>query len=293
MTIRDLGYRPYDGLRLPPSNNTWVMLRVGLRRAWASWLVKIAAFLGGAPALVGIALVVGIRLLARQMNHDEDVDPVRVVEGMRRLYTIQMWLFVSLVTLGAGASAIAEDLTHRAFQFYFAKPVTPTQYLAGRVGALAVWIFSITFIPAVLLDLALVGTARSADALEQLGLLLPALAFSLVLALVLSTTSIAISSLSKSRALTMSAWVVAWIVPQALASVVDVIARASGSAEGWPWLYLISLTGLLGHVGDLIFNVESGVDARLRYAGVGLLVAVTVGAVWLALKRLGRAEVIT
>jgi hypothetical protein len=86
---------------------------------------------------------------------------------MRRLYTIQMWLFVSLVTLGAGASAIAEDLTHRAFQFYFAKPVTPTQYLAGRVGALAVWIFSITFIPAVLLDLALVGTARSADALEQ------------------------------------------------------------------------------------------------------------------------------
>ena len=293
MTIRDLGYRPYDGVRLPPSNNAWVLLRVGLRRAWASWLVKIAAFFGVAPALIGMALVVGGRMVMRQMSGDETVDPVRVVEAMRRLYSVQMWLFVSMVTLGAGASAIAEDLQHRAFQFYFAKPVTPAQYLAGRTFALAIWLFGLTFVPAVLLDLALVGTARSADVVEQLGLLVPALAFSTLIAVVLAPTSIAMSALSKSRALTMSAWVVVWIVPQALAGVVDRVARAAGSEDGWPWLYLVSLTGLLGHAGDLIFNVESDVDARIRYAGLGVLAAITVSAVWLSLSRLRRAEVIT
>ena len=29
--IHDLGYRPYEGVRLPPSHNTWVMLRQGLK----------------------------------------------------------------------------------------------------------------------------------------------------------------------------------------------------------------------------------------------------------------------
>ena len=54
--IRDLGYRPYVGDRLPASNNTKVLLRQSLRRAWASWLVKVAAFLGRhTPSLLHLA----------------------------------------------------------------------------------------------------------------------------------------------------------------------------------------------------------------------------------------------
>ena len=51
MTIRDLGYRGYEGDRLSPSHNTLVLLRHGIRRAWASWLVKIAIFCFWIPML--------------------------------------------------------------------------------------------------------------------------------------------------------------------------------------------------------------------------------------------------
>jgi ABC-2 type transport system permease protein len=292
MAIRDLGYRPYDGPRLPASNNVAVMLRHSLRRAWGSALVKIATFLAFAPTLIYAALVVGRRLLMRQMYQDPEIDPISARETLRGLYAVQIWLFVSMVTVGAGASAIAEDLSHKAFQFYFAKPVTPAQYLFGRVGAVAIWVFGITFVPAMLVDLALVGTARGEAALEQLGLLLPCLAFSLVIAVVMSTGSVAISSLSKSRALTMSAWIVVFVVPFVIAQVADAIARATGTDEGWPWLFLASLTGLLGRVGDLIFHVES--DSPLRWwHGACALVAFVGGAHALAWRRLRRAEVIT
>lgn len=292
MTIRDLGYRPYDGPRMPPSNNTWVMLRQGLRRAWSSWLVKLAAFLSFGPPLIFMAIVIGFRLVVRDMQQDPEADPIHAADILRRLFSFQVWLFVSMVTVGAGASAIAEDLTYKAFQFYFAKPVTRIQYLAGRVIAVAIWVFALTFIPALLVDLALVGTAARDQMMEQLGLLLPSFFYALLLAVVMSFGSVAISSLSKSRALTMSAWIVVFIVPHVLATVVDAIARATGDEDGWPWLYLGSITGLLGTIADALFNIES--DSALQWFHAAPILAVLViGAAWLTMYRLERAEVIT
>jgi ABC-type transport system involved in multi-copper enzyme maturation permease subunit len=293
MTIRDLGYRPYDGARLPPSNNTWVMLRQSLRRAWGSWLVKLATFLSFGPPLIIAAIVVAGRLFVREMQGDADADPIEAGRTLRTLFSIQLWLFVSMITVGAGASAIAEDLTYRAFQFYFAKPVTRPQYLAGRMLAVGIWVFAVTFLPALFVDIALVGTAPRETAIEQLALLLPCLAFSLVTALVMASGSVAISSLSTSRALTMSAWVVVFFVPYVLAAIVDAIVTAAAhDEEGWPWLYLGSLTGLLGRIGDLIFNVEAESPLEWWHAAIVLVVFVA-GAQYLAWWRLKRAEVIT
>ena len=55
MSVRDLGYRAYEGPRLPASHNTWVMIRHSLRRAWASWLVKLPIFF-----CLGTTIVLGI-----------------------------------------------------------------------------------------------------------------------------------------------------------------------------------------------------------------------------------------
>jgi ABC-2 type transport system permease protein len=292
VTIRDLGYRPYDGPRLPASNNAWVMLGQSFRRAWGSILVKVATFLALGPALIDVVLVVVARLLVRQGSQDPGADPVQAAVVLRGLYGVQTWLFVSIVTAGAGASAIAEDLQFKAFQFYFAKPVTRGQYLFGRVGAVAVWVFAITFVPAFFVDLALVATSPRAVALEQLELLLPCLAFSLVIAIVLSTGSVAVSSLSKSRALTMSAWVVVFVVPYVLAAIADAVARAIGHQRGWPWLFLGSLPGLLGRIGDWIFNIEA--DSALEWwHGALALAAFVAGALALASRRLRRTEVIS
>lgn len=294
MTIRDLGYRPYEGVRLSHSHNTWVMLRQGLARAWGSWMVKIAVLLCVIPPLL-IATVIGAQRFfmgAMDPSSGEPGDDAIFVgvQAMRLVLTTQTWLFVSLVTAGAGSTAVAEDFTFKAFQFYFAKPVSPAQYFAGRVLAVAFFVFLVTFVPAMLVNVTLVGTAPPGVAMSDLGLVVPTLVHSLLMAVVMSTLSVAISSLSASRALTLSAWLFLFLVPHVLAAVVDGLASLN-EGEGWPYLYLASFTGLLGVVADELFKAQ-GEETRLHwYFAVPVLIAYVAGASSLIFYRLRRAEV--
>jgi ABC-type transport system involved in multi-copper enzyme maturation permease subunit len=298
MTVRDLGYRAYDGPRLPPSNAAWVMFRYGSARIGASWMVRLAVMTCWIPA---VGLFVGALLsdaIAPQLPEQAEglipelfrfgADDARVLS---LLLAIETWFFVSLITVGAGASAIADDLTHRAFQFYFAKPVTPASYLFGRTGALAVWILAVSFGSAVLFVLPLAALGPREDIGRALGLLVPALVFSMALAVVTSAASIATSAISKSRALTISTWLTLFIVPHAIASVVDAVARANGRQDGWPWFFLTSFTALLGIIRDALFKIESE-SALAWFHAVPALAAVVVLAIWGAHERLRRTEVI-
>lgn len=294
MTIRDLGYRPYEGVRLPHSHNTWVMLRQGLARAWGSWMVKIAVFLCVIPALLIATVVAAQRVFMGDMGAAADAvndEAISVgVTTMRIVLTTQTWLFVSLVTAGAGSTAVAEDFTFKAFQFYFAKPVNPPQYFAGRVMAVAFFVFLVTFIPAMLVNLVLVGTAAPTVRMSDLGLVVPTLVHSLLLAVVMSTLSVAISSLSASRALTLSAWLFLFLVPHVLAAVVDGLASLN-DGDGWPYLYLASFTGLLGVVADELFKAQGDEPLLHWYFAVPVLIAYVSGATALIFYRLRRAEV--
>lgn len=282
MAVRDLGYRPYEGERHPASHSTIVLLRHGLRRAWASALVKAAVFLGWIPTAVAIA-VIGITTMIRRSAGPQAVafDPAGDVLG---LLDWQLWLFVTTVSIGAGAAAISEDLSHRAFQFYFAKPVTPPQYLAGRIFAVALLCFALTFVPAFLTTVVLVGIAPPGERLQALAVIAPALLYCLLVAVVIASVSVAVSSMSRSRALTMSAWALLFLVPHVLGAIVEQIAH-------FPWLHLASLPALLGTVGEGIFRRTP--DSALRWFHAAPILAVlTIGGIVLALKRLERAEVI-
>ena len=287
MSVRDLGYRAYEGERLPASQNTWVMLRHSLSRAWSSWLVKIAVFLAVGPLLlVGAMYAFNIFVVAQAIH----VDPTTIDagKGVRQLFGWETWLFVLMVTLGAGAPAIAEDLQHKAFQFFFAKPVTAPQYLFGRIGATAIFAFGVTFVPALFLVLfeVLVGAPTTDLKLERLALLLPSLLDAVLVSLVTSTIAVALSSLSKSRALTMSAWILLFFVPHVLAGLVSLLGH-------WDWLYLASVPGVLGILGDALFKQTGEHDAVKWFHAAPVAALFVGGAVWLALERLRRAEVIT
>lgn len=292
MTIRDLGYRPYEGDRLPASHNTIVLLRHGMSRAWGSWLVKIAVIAGWLPSVVTVVIVGGLFYLAQRSGQDlpEEFDAASVVRG---LFTWQLWLFVTMITLGGGAGVIAQDLRYKAFQFYFAKPVLPMQYLVGRVGAVAFWCFLITFGPALLVVLALTGTSPAEVRLERAALLLPALIYSGLISLVVSVGSVGMSALSRSRAVTMSAWLLLFAVPHVVGALVyGVTSLTSEEGDGWEWLLLLSIPKLLGTVADALFKVQAEGDITWGMA-LPLLAGVVAGGAWLSLHRLRTAEVIT
>jgi hypothetical protein len=285
MSLRDLGYRPYEGERLPPSRNVGVLFRYGLSRAWASWLVKLSTFFGWVPGAIGLVLV-GIYFWIRDKGQMLGPDAVHPEEWIARLLTIQLWLFVTLASLGAGASAIAEDLTHRAFQFYFAKPVTAAQYLLGRTLAVGAFAFGLCFFPAFLVVCGLTGAAPAELRLEWAALVFPALLQSLVVAASIACASVGVSSLSSSRALTMSAWILLLLVPHVVAAVVEVVGD-------FPWLRLASLPAMLGVIGDSLLHVDRHGDPIAWYHAALALALWAAAATALSFRRLRRAEVIT
>ncbi|MBX3268777.1 MAG: hypothetical protein KF729_00865 [Sandaracinaceae bacterium] len=293
-TVRDLGYRAYEGELRPPTRNLWVMMRHGLWRIWGSWINRIVVFFCWIPLLV-LALVAFARFGALGPELPE------IPEGatgfgrwflsppavwMRTLTGIQFWFCASIVTIRSGAGVIAEDLTNRAYQFYFAKPVTPIQYLAGRTGALALVVGLLVFVPVAILGAILVGLGPEAERLERVGLLLPALFDATLIAVCTSSLAVASSALSSSRALTLTAWTLILVVPFALAFLVQSI----GHVE---WVFAASLPGALWCVGDALYKV-SGDWTDLKWLHAAPILAIAVGAAsYGALVRIRRAEVIT
>jgi ABC-type transport system involved in multi-copper enzyme maturation permease subunit len=285
MSLRDLGYRPYEGERLPPSHNTWVLWRYGISRAWASVLVKLSVFFGWVPGAIGL-VAVGIFFYLQRQGQVADPSTVHPEEWVARLLFVQMWIFAGAVTLGAGAGAIAEDFTYKAFQFYFAKPVTPLQYLLGRILAVSAIVFALCFGPTFFLVSGLAAAAPAELRLEWASLFFPALLHSVIIAAVLGAASVGVSALSKSRALTMSAWILLLLVPHVVAALVDALGD-------FPWLTLASILAMLDVVGDALLHVEGESGKLTWYHAAIALAAWLVGSVTLALYRLRDAEVIT
>lgn len=277
MTLRDLGYRPYDGPRMPPSSTTWVMYRYGIRRALDSTLLKLLLGVAILPAFV-------IPLMARIVLTFARDGEFEFASYVSSALALQTWFFVGIAGLLVGSTAISEDLQARAFPFFFAKPLTPLQYLTGRVLAIATLVFALVFVPCAIVVVGFAGAAPVEMRAESAGYLLPVLAESLLVAVVVSTTSVALSATTRNRAITMSLWVVLWIVPKVIAAVVRL---AVGSA----WLDLTSIPGLLGIVGDALLQ-QSDPAMLPWHWGLLALVTYSIASVVFALSRLERAEVI-
>ncbi len=287
--LRDVGYRPYEGERLEPKDALWPLFGHALRRAWAHWLVKLALLLGWVPTVV-MAVYDVLRLftqgaVAQQMAGAEAAFPHHddFVFGVLRW---QAWLFASLVALGAGAGAVSGDLGSRALVFYLARPVTREQYLLARVGAVGSWCFVLLFVPGGLLVLLAMGLAPPELRGAELSLIVPTAAFALLVAAVFASVSVGLSALSSSRATTMTAWLLVFLVPEVLGALVE-------SITGVPWVRLLSLPTLLVAVGEPLFRLEGAPQGIQWFHALPVLLAASVGGLWGAWRRLGQVEVVS
>ena len=270
-----------------------VLFRHGLRRCWASVLVKISAFTGLLPMLITITAVALITYLAREAGAAGDgpsFDGIPANDTVRSLFDWQFWGFVSLFSLGAGAGVISRDRRVGAFQFYFAKPVTPTFYLAGRISAVALCCFLITAIPTLITAMVVIGVAEEGSRVSQLWVVPAAILYSLTISLVIATLSVAVSASHKSRAFTMTGWILLLLLPHVLGSIVDGVAMTAGG-EGWPWLLLGSVPALLGVIGDAFLQIEP--ERALRwYHAAPMLIGIVAGSLYALNRSLRDEEVI-
>ena len=123
--------------------------------------------------------------------------------------------------------------------------------------------------------------------LERAGYVLPFLLSTGLLSLVMASVSVGFSSLSKSRALTMSSFLLVLVVPHVIAGAISLLAKTD-------WVFLVSLPGLLDVVFDALFkSPREPEDHLLWWHAAPVLAAATGGSLYLAHHRLTRAEVIT
>lgn len=246
--VYDRGYRPYDGPRGGRRAATLALYRASLRRAIGlrrSWRQKFLPM--GLLAIVTIpaAVNVGIGFLTRNSPlEDFEFFTYRDYVGV----SSSLLLFVAV----CAPDVICPDRRQRVLPVLFARPLTGTDYVAAKLGAIATLLFAFSFLPQVLLFVGqmLVSNASLDYAVDNAPVLWQVPVAVSLLALYYAALGLALASLTSRRVVagatilgvTLVSSAVSGILNQAdkdaAAGVVDVLAMP---------LYIRDLV-FLGHV---------------------------------------------
>jgi ABC-2 type transport system permease protein len=193
---------------------------------------------------------------------------------------------VFFITVYVGSGLIADDIRANALQLYLSRPITRTQYIAGKAAILMGALAAVTFVPALLLVMLVPAFAGSMRFLSANMTLIPSiLAYSVVQITLATFLILALSSLSKSR------WFVA-ILYAGLAFFTHAVfgvlgAAVEGSAFSW-----VSIFANVRQVGDVLFRLQPRHDTNPLISA--MVIALIVAASAFVLRRRIRAiEVVT
>ena len=133
--VFDLGYKPYEGQRLGRAGAITAMIKEGLRRSFGirrkarkkiyPWSLVTLAFL---PAIV----FVGLAFIWSSFSPDGD-SPF----GGHAQYISLVGTVIILFVASAAPNLLIPDREEGVLAVYSSRPLTPWDYILGRVGALA------------------------------------------------------------------------------------------------------------------------------------------------------------
>jgi hypothetical protein len=266
--IADRGYRRYEGVR-ESGGRWWVVARHLVRSLRRQRAVIALAILTAFPTVIAGAWLYFTRGNAQNF--------------VNNLYHFTFLLAV-IMTLVAGGGAVADDARAGGFQFYFARPITHAQYLAGKLLGVGLAVAMVSALPIVLLALLELAVAPSGAALVLLG---KATLQGLLAATTLASVTVALSSLLRRRGLVQAAMAGVIFLPWVLGASFRDFTRT-------PWPALGSIAIHLGAVGQWLFDRPNDLGDRAMppWLALVMLAAFCVASVWVALRQLRRAEVI-
>lgn len=278
--VYDRGYRPYEGTRGGRGASRAALVRATIRRALGlrrPWRQKVAPFL-----LLGIVTVpaivnVGVKYLTRDsVASDVDFITYREYVGVSNALLV----FVALTA----PDIMCPDRRQRVLPLLFARPLTGTDYVVAKLGAMFAILFSFSFIPQVILfvgqmlvseDGALRYLRDNAEVLWQV----PAAVA--LLSLLYAALGVAIASLTSRRiiagATTIGLFLVTSIVSAILVGEEEFNAINDGSAAA-----LLNIAALPLHLRDVIFLGHVDAEGPLGGVANGGLLAAAVYAVIVA-----------
>jgi ABC-type transport system involved in multi-copper enzyme maturation permease subunit len=167
-----------------------------------------------------------------------------------RQFLEQQDFFVFVITVYVGAGLIANDRRANALQIYLSKPLMRSEYIAGKLAVLFVFLTTVTLVPALLLLLLQVMFAGSFAFVQKNLFLFPAITVASILQVLLASfTMLALSSLSNSARFVGILYVGITFFTTAIYGALYAI--TGSSRVSW-----ISITANLSQVVDVIFRLK-------------------------------------
>ncbi len=279
MPIHDQSYRRYAGGRESAGTAWMVIARNGILT-----IARKRLFIG-LLLLAWIPFVVGAVMAYLNANFPQFTILSMTAQRFRDFLNTQDF-FVFVITVWVGAGLIANDKRANALQIYLSKPLTRTEYIAGKLVILSVFLLLVTWVPAILLLVLHMAFTGSLTFLRQNLYLFPAVTvFAGVQVLLSAFMMLALSSMSKSSRYVAILYAGAYFFSHA---VFNVIYAVTGSTR----LSWLSLPGNLNQVGDVIFRLHPRYSTP-PWASV-LAIAVLIGlSLWVLERRVRGVEVVS
>src|SRR5262245_51290159 len=240
MPIHDQGYRRYGGGKA--SGRGWTVI------AWAG----LRTFFGK-KAFLGLLLLAWLPFFVRTVqiyaaaNLPQAAFLKPTAETFRQ-FLDQQEIFVFFITVYAGAGLIANDRRANALQIYLSKPLTRGEYVFGKLAILMTFLLFVTWVPAILLLIVQIAFAGNFTFFRNNIFLFPAITvFAFIQVILVASTMLALSSLSKSSRYVGILYAAVIFFTQAIYGVVYAVTRST--AMSW-----ISVSANLTQIGDVIFR---------------------------------------
>jgi ABC-2 type transport system permease protein len=278
MPIHDQGYRRYGGERAVRGRSWLVIARTGIRARF------------GQRAFLGLLLLAWLPFVVRtvQLYAAANLPQAAFLAptpAMFRQFLEQQGVFVFFLTVYGGAGLIANDRRANALQIYLSKPLTRSEYVFGKLAILTTWLMLITWVPAVLLLVVQIAFSGSIEFFRSNLYLFPAITlFAALQAITVSTTMLALSSLSTSSRFVGILYAALLFFSQALFGVLRFV--VGSTSLSW-----ISVPFALNQVGDAIFRLPLRYDTPWPLS-LAVLLLLVVGSALVLERRVRGVEIV-
>jgi ABC-2 type transport system permease protein len=283
--VHDLGYKPYEGPRRPPSRRYQVIALNMLTSAWRGWWSLRMWLIVGAMIVVGCSVAIYVLLYVTRASPIRGLLQAGLPITWADFLLPQSLQYTSTVAFIVGlkvlARAVADDTRAGAFDFYFARPIRPIDYLLGKLAGAVLTIGGLTMAGPLLIALVRVGLAGSgAEIAQSLPLIGKAALAGTVATVAYAAVPLGISALGRRAALTVAGWAALYLVIGNAASVL-------GDSTGLAALNALNLRTSVLAIVYHVFDVETVGAARrmmpsisIALSGVAAQVAAAIGLIY-------------
>ncbi|MEM7200517.1 MAG: hypothetical protein AAF628_09650 [Planctomycetota bacterium] len=284
MPIAELGYRPWEGTRIPWWRRWLAITRTEIGIASrGSRLLRRFLIIAWTPLLYFAPLFFAVGYVADPQNAldqggllseiAEEALPGPLLDALRAdpelllpaCWSVAFYLFFAytqsflamLVIAIVVPPLISRDVRTKAFLLYLSKPISSWGYLLGKLCAALFFVFAMTLFPALVLFAISVALSPNFETVLAVApILLRIVVAAIAIGVPLSLVALLLSSLTKDHRIAAFGWVAIWIVGEASYQNISLsLARFSDGYQSPPWAYLTSLREVATNAVAAIFDV--------------------------------------